>query len=196
MNRNLRYLPFSGYGSHIPVLYKCLKETTGPILECGIGFNSTPITHQFSKDRKVYSLEAIGNWYKLFTQYENENHKIIHVDKWENFKDFILSEQWSIIFVDQRPQSYRGWTIELVQNNAEFVIAHDTQDVNLKKNHYKHHHLLKYKNSYRYEAVGKPYTTVVSNVREIPDFSNALDEYLVSEHVVNCKQLTLEGLGK
>ena len=59
------------WGSHLPILIKLVGETTGDILELGIGLYSTPFLHWscFPNKRKLVSYESAEGYIKLLKPY-------------------------------------------------------------------------------------------------------------------------------
>ena len=46
------------FATHIPALLACLEHTSGPVLELGSGWFSTPIVSAFATDRLVRTIET------------------------------------------------------------------------------------------------------------------------------------------
>ncbi len=55
------------FATHIPVLLACLRHTTGPILEFGSGWFSTPIINAFAVGRFARTIEADAKWHPVVT---------------------------------------------------------------------------------------------------------------------------------
>ncbi len=51
------------FATHMPALLACLEHTSGPVLELGSGWFSTPIVSAFATDRLVRTIETNPEWY-------------------------------------------------------------------------------------------------------------------------------------
>lgn len=162
-----------GWGSHQPVIIHVLNTVTvGKVLEFGMGYNSTPIFHTICKAQKrnLISVDFDFTWYKRFTGYKSDSHKILFMnqDLFRNKeRSFIpLNNNYSIVFVDSRPAWTRTMLIELVKDRADYIIAHDTTNyINGKQDGYGYD-FSGFKHVYHFTKVSVA-TTLVSNLTEI-----------------------------
>ena len=117
--------------SHRPILEHYARKTDGPILELGIGDDSTPLLHEICKDKNRFliSVENDPAWRDKYSHYRCKNHAILYVDDWSKvsiFKDFFFS----IVFVDVAPWEERIPLVKLFKqqmNNVEYLILHDSE---------------------------------------------------------------------
>lgn len=98
-----------------------------PVLELGMGFNSTPIIHWLSADqgRKAVSCESDPKWFEQFADYGKSGHTLRVVSDWskEKFED----TQWGVVLIDCRPALERHRQAIKLANSAHIVILHDTE---------------------------------------------------------------------
>ena len=88
--------------THIPLLIKAMEHTTGPVLELGMGYNSTPLLSMMCRDqgRTLLSLEGDKAWADKFSDYASDSHTITVVDNWDNIS---IDRSWGLVLVDHRP---------------------------------------------------------------------------------------------
>jgi hypothetical protein len=150
-------------GSHLPILIKLVQMTTGPVLEMGIGWNSTPVLHWLCLDRRLLSLENDREWYEKFVEFGVGKHKIGYVKDWEKAR--IDNTRWSVVLIDHRPALRRHKDAIRLKDNADFIILHDSEPEIDKFYAYRRvwPHF-----KYRYDHTGvKPHTTVLSNRHDL-----------------------------
>lgn len=169
MNRNdffsLKFKYFNaGEGSHIPILIKVMSISTGPVLEVGTGFNSTPVLHWLCNEsgRKIDSYESSDMFYEVAENYRTDWHGVHLIKDWDELK---IDKHWGLIFLDHAPGPRRNVEMERVANNADYVVVHDTE---AKSDWYYHfaNHFDKYKYRYDYKKA-YPETSVFSNFKDL-----------------------------
>jgi len=165
-------VPFS---SHQPILIHTLNTIkTGKVLEYGMGWNSTLIIHTICgmQNREVLSVETDINWMNKFLEQQSENHKFLHLSeeelcKWDHklFKD-----KYSVAFIDGAPGKARHVFLNLIKNNVDYFVVHDTEEILHGENP---HPVFSYewdfsgfKHQYHMEN-GGPATSLLSNLDEI-----------------------------
>jgi hypothetical protein len=153
-------------GSHLPMVMKALELTTGPVLELGCGFYSTPVLHWycFRTNRKLLSCETDPLWYRYAKDAERGNHQVQFAS---DYSAFDLTGPWSVVLIDNEPAERRIEEVKRVLD-AEYVIVHDSNGVWEKKYHYGNVYPL-FKYTYKYRRAN-PYTTVMSNFHELSAF--------------------------
>ncbi len=147
-------------GSHLPVLIKVFQATTGPILELGTGFNSTPFLHWLCNEtrRRLDSYESQPTWWELAKNFENDFHKIHFIEDWDKLD---LSSHWSMVFIDHWPGVRRNVEMARAANVADYVVVHDTEaKSDWHYNYSKAFPLYKYRYDYK---LAYPETSVLSN---------------------------------
>lgn len=112
------------WGTHIPVLIKALEQTTGPVLEMGMGISSTPLLHALCADRFLLSMDNDPAFIEMFRKFRTKTHQIELV----NWEDAPIIGKWGVVLVDHKPDSRRKEDIKKLANLAEFLVVHDTQD--------------------------------------------------------------------
>ena len=157
-------------GSHIPVLVRMVLATTGPILELGTGFYSTPLLHWLcvAAKRRLVSCESHPSYYAVALNYATDWHKIVLVDDWDKLDltpgtDPLL--RWSFVLVDHGPGPRRRVEFHRVANLADYIVAHDTEPNNDK---YYHYSFIADIYRYRYDYTKLyPNTSVFSNFHSL-----------------------------
>lgn len=118
-------------GSHIPILVKLLEANKtrnhGPILELGIGYNSTPLLHWMCQTHRIplFSYETDNEWLERFVEFSDTNHSLLPVKDWKDIQ--LNSSFWGIVLVDSRPAKERAHLATRVKDNADFVVLHDSE---------------------------------------------------------------------
>ncbi len=154
-------------GSHIPLLIKALYRTTGPVLELGMGWNSTPILHWMCADmgRKLVSVEGNKEWADKFNDYRSDSHEIRVVDNW----DYAIDDDrtWGLVLVDHRPDFRRRIEASKLVDRAGIILLHDSEPGMDK--HYKYSTLYpKFKYVYKFTGLF-PHTAAVSNYQDVSE---------------------------
>ena len=135
----------------------------GPVLELGVGFNSTPFLHWLCQDKglQLESFEHISAYYRFFRTFRGDNHKLTYIKNWDDLK---IDKHWGLVFIDHCAERRTTEVIRLA-NNADYVVIHDTQDdennpYSLEKiwPHYK------YRKDFNQFS---PRTTILSNFKEL-----------------------------
>jgi hypothetical protein len=168
-------------GSHLPVLMKLVGMTSGPVLELGSGYYSTPFLHWacFPGKRRLVTYETSPEWWNYCKHFQSDFHEVYLTDgarvvdtstqeprfietNWDPTK---INLPWSVAFVDHdgvREMSVR----HLLQ--TEYVVCHDTENKGARywgltrvPKLFKYH--------WDYDGV-HPRTSVYSNVHELSEF--------------------------
>jgi hypothetical protein len=153
-------------GSYMPVLTKLVAQTTGPILELGVGFCSTPYLHWacFPTRRKLVSYENNKDYYAFAESWGDSYHEIYCINDWDK-TDF--SRDWSIAFLDHSPGPRRGVdSLRLI--HADYLVIHDSENsqahkYGLDKVYRRFKYRYKYNDTY-------PYTSIWSNKHDVRNF--------------------------
>lgn len=150
------------FATHLPVLSILINRTDGAVLECGAGYNSTPLLYWICKaqKRKFLSYETDLEWIKKL------QYPVKHIIDWEDAEiDDIF---WSMVFVDSRPALGRHKLARRLKDNANFIVLHDSQPEIDK--FYKYSWIYKHF-KYRYDFTKiKPNTTILSNFFDPKNF--------------------------
>ncbi len=157
-------------GTHRPVLCEAILRTTGPILELGMGDNSTLPLHEIAKTygRRVCSYDHDASWVARYSALRGDKHRIEHVTSWDDCP--IESERWAVVLVDHSPNERRIVDIARLAAHADVIVVHDTQDMTL--GYEAVFATFKHRLDYREDA---PWTTVLSNSVDVSSWSIRAD---------------------
>jgi hypothetical protein len=155
------------WSSYIPVLVPLVQKTTGPVLELGCGFYSTPLLHWLCHEqgRPLFTYEGNEEWYEQLASFHRRNHYVRYVDDWDSID---LSDDWGCALVDHAPAERRYLDV-LRLAHAGFVVAHDAGNTAADYGYDKIGDEFKYK--YRY-VNSYPRTAILSNVHDPTLFLN------------------------
>jgi len=167
-------------GSYLPVLTTLVAQTTGPILELGCGFCSTPYLHWacFPSRRRLVTYENSPQWCDFAESWRDKFHDIHCVTDWDTAD---LSEPWTIAFVDHTPHHRRELEIRRLVH-AEYVVVHDTENNNDSKYHISRVHPL-YKYRWKYNKA-YPYTSVFSNYHPLDELKRVIENASLDHHAI------------
>ncbi len=159
----------AAWGSHLPILFRCLERSRGPVLECGVGQWSTPFLHVYceSEGRELYSFDHDPQWYWTYKKYETDLHHVGLVKDWREV-GVIDTMCWGVALLDHGPTwGQRRREARRLVNNCEYVVLHDSHPSRDKYFRYGGiYPLFKYRFTYdRWSS----WSTVVSNLRELSD---------------------------
>jgi len=119
------------FATHIPVLLACLRRTTGPVLELGSGWFSTPLVAAFATDRLVRTIETNPEWYDRISRvctYQpitRHRHQIVFVPDYNDAP--IEDHQWSVVLLDHEPPPRRGVDALRLRDRCQLMIGHDSE---------------------------------------------------------------------
>lgn len=138
---------YSYWDSYKPLLWEALENTSGTVIELGMGDGSTAILHEYCRvnQRELFSYESSLEYYKKFEHYNKSYlrddqplpHHITYVgNNWE-----ILYEnhrlpignridgrgEIGVLFSDEAPGEMRKYNISMFCNIAQVIVAHDTE---------------------------------------------------------------------
>lgn len=141
-----------GVGSHFPVLAAAVHRTTGPVLELGCGWNSTPMLRMMcGKDRKLESYETDPEWAKVFGV-----PVVANWSKWEP-----KEPSYSVAFIDCQPGEERKLIALRLKGRVQFILLHDHEAGRAAAYYYEHiMGQFKYAETFR---VIRPHTLILSD---------------------------------
>lgn len=162
--------PFS---THIPILLVCLRHTTGPVLELGSGWFSTPVLSTFATGRLVRTVETNPEWHSRITQIStyqpitSHRHQVVFVP---DYNDAPMDDHdWSIVFLDHEPPPRRGVDAARLRERIQLIIGHDSEHPD-----YGYDPVFEqFKYRFTYSRM-MPWTTVVSDTDPLDWFDDAL----------------------
>lgn len=146
------------YTTHMPLLIKIVQMSKGPILELGSGIFSTPLLHWLcaEDERKLFTYENNLEYFPFAKRFQSRNHRIRFT---KNYKDINTEVHWGVVFIDHSPEYQRGDDAIKLKNSTDYIILHDTQELN----HYGYEDVWEHF-KYRYDwKFCIPWTSVVSN---------------------------------
>jgi predicted O-methyltransferase YrrM len=154
-------------GSHLPVLMKVVQMTQGPILELGCGLYSTTFLHWmcYPTQRKLVTCENNPEYFGFLKDHKTDFHEVHCINDWD---DIDISRPWSMAFVDHSPDRRRWKELEKL-THADYVVIHDTENQNMKKQGLdKVFKLFKYR--WKFDEV-YPNTSIWSNKFDVTQFT-------------------------
>ncbi len=119
------------FATHMPVLLACLRRTTGPVLELGSGWFSTPLVAAFATDRLVRTVETNHEWYDRLSRvctYQpitRHRHQIVFVPDYNDAP--VDDHQWSVVLLDHEPPPRRGVDALRLRDRCQLMIGHDSE---------------------------------------------------------------------
>lgn len=119
------------FATHIPLLLACLRRTSGPVLELGSGWFSTPVLSAFATGRLVRTVESNRDWHERIAQictqqpYTSHHHQMVFVPDYEDAP--VLDQAWSIVLLDHEPPARRGIDALRLRDCCQLMIGHDSQ---------------------------------------------------------------------
>lgn len=161
------------YATHLGPLIACMKKTSGPVLEMGMGLFSTPYLHYDCTvtKRKLLSVENDKGWARKFISsdfshylYTNKYHQLEYVKSWD---DPIIDQEWDVVLIDHSPSERRIVDVKRLKDKAQYIVIHDTNDRHEKDYHYSQiYPLFKYQRIWDYDD---RHATVLSNFHTLED---------------------------
>jgi len=151
--------------SHLPTLVRAYDISKGDILELGTGYFSTLMLDWLSAitDRKVVSYETNPDWYARAKKLQSSYHDVIFVESWDKVP--FEEKHWGLAFIDCDPHASRATAIERLKDNADYIVAHDTEPRSEKGYNYPRIYPL-----FKYRFDDKrvmPWTSVFSNFHSL-----------------------------
>lgn len=116
------------YQSHLSALLACLAVTSGPVLELGVGYFSTPQLHAFcgANLRPLVSVEQDPEWMAQFRKMVAPWHTFV-VSRAEALTS-LHGRRISVGFIDDSPGGEnRARSFALLVDLCDFVVMHDAQ---------------------------------------------------------------------
>jgi len=128
-NVSFAYRGGDGHGSHQAVLYAAFHATSGPVIEFGMGYFSTPMLHELcaAAGRQLVSIDTDDSWVSQFRHLETEWHAIVSVTQWENIPQVepFYARDWGLAFIDQHPESARIQVARRIKARTNYIVMHD-----------------------------------------------------------------------
>lgn len=114
------------YSTHLPVICSVVSVTSGPVLEMGTGWYSTPVLHALcGTARRLVSVDTDRQWAGRFENLRTESHEIITPESYDDCES-LLSQEWDVAFIDHAPAPRRIVDIQRL-THARYVVVHDAE---------------------------------------------------------------------
>lgn len=158
-----------GYHSHYPILASIISRTTGPVLELGMGYGSTPMLHTMTQpERTLWSVETDQEWFERLSFLGNARHTVELCSSWESCRALDQASSFEVVFIDSSPGEKRKDLALLFKDTAKYVILHDAECDTMHGGggNYQYEKILpefKYAEVYR---LVRPHTLILSNLEE------------------------------
>ena len=119
------------FATHMQVLQSCLEHTSGPVLELGSGWFSTPVLAAYADTRLVRTVESDPNWFVRVAQLGvsqslvDHRHQFVFVPRYDDAP--VLDYHWDIVLLDHEPPARRGVDALRLREHCRLMIGHDSQ---------------------------------------------------------------------
>jgi hypothetical protein len=113
------------YGTHQPLLIHMINETSGNVLEFGMGVYSTPLLHFIChlQGRFMLSLETDKDWFDKFPKYTR-----MLINPEIQLREYgFMNMNFSVALIDGNPLRFRQTFIEAMKDNVDYFVVHDTE---------------------------------------------------------------------
>src|SRR4051812_37753763 len=118
--------------THQRLLVGAALRTTGPILELGVGWYSTPLLHEIAEatGRTVLTADNNPAWLRQFEGLRTLNHQFELVGWWGEFYETQAtdSDRWGLVFVDHAQPIEREYAVRALLHHADVFVLHDTEE--------------------------------------------------------------------
>lgn len=163
--------PIFKFGSHLPVLIKCMAITSGPALEMGMGMNSSIVMHWMCADkgRELVSYEDNLDFNQFPLKASRMAcawHRVLFVKSWDEAE---IERPWDVALIDHAPAERRIVDIRRLANWAKYIVVHDAEGRAGRFFHYEQIFPL-FKWQWNYNGA-MPKTSVFSNFVDLSGFT-------------------------
>jgi hypothetical protein len=98
----------------------CVARTTGPVLELGCGYGSTPFLHELCGHRPLLTVDTSAEWLALFASMQSDTHKF---QSWQG----VPAGEWDVVLVDSTlPERLEA--LDGLRNRARLIVLHDSEN--------------------------------------------------------------------
>ena len=164
-------------GSHLPMLAQLMEVVDKPVVELGIGYNSTPFLHWMCKLKglQLMSFETDKKWFELFKDYQEEDHYLELAKDWQFLDQLSQIDDFGIVFVDHRPAKKRRSSALKFKDSADYIVLHDSELADNPA--YKYTDIYKeFKYMFEFKEVGEPFTVILSNKKDLSWLKHSEDQ--------------------
>ncbi len=119
------------FATHLPALLACLEHTTGPVLEFGCGWFSTPVVSAFATKRIVRTIETNPMWYGHVSRLGTcqpltpNQHQFLYSTSYEDVP--VFDQHWDLVILDHEPPARRGQDALRLRKHCNLMLGHDSQ---------------------------------------------------------------------
>lgn len=175
-----------GTYSHYPFLAAVVARTSGPVVEFGVGWGSSPLLHYLCRGRRLLSADTDAAWLALWEGYRVGAHEFRRVvplrpivagssgvnemiEAWVAFAHEVAELKPDVVFLDQAPGEARVPCALVLKGHVKFLLCHDREaDEPGGGGNYRWRDL---EGRFKYQTISKrmgPWTAVYSDVEEFP----------------------------
>lgn len=117
------------YGSHLPLLIKAMEISTGPVVEMGMGVNSTPVMHWMcaASHRNLVSYETDESQLYQWSHFSAPRFPWHYIELVKDWDEINLAYPWSLAFVDHDPDERRHKDVLRLADHAQLIVLHDSE---------------------------------------------------------------------
>lgn len=157
------------FGSHLPVLIRAVSLTGGPVLEMGMGSNSSPVLHWLcaTKKRRLVSYEANPEYFRWAEEFRCDFHEVECISNWAHAD---IEREWDVAFIDHYPAWRRKEDIRRLKDYVKYIVIHDSQGRSDREFGYSRIFPL-FQWQYNYDFY-LPKTSILSNLVDLSDFGS------------------------
>jgi len=155
------------YGTHLPVVMRAMQLTTGPVLEMGMGYNSSYTMHWMcaARRRPITSFESKPKWFVFARWFETDWHKIVLTRDWDAAD---IEYDWDVALLDFDSNPLRVNAAKRLAHRVKYIVLHDTNGRYFNLTHFDTLlPLFKWRWTYNQYT---PHTTVFSNLVDLTGF--------------------------
>lgn len=132
MTRDQFISNLSFWNSYLPILWLALENTSGDVIELGMGDGSTEKLHNYCKAnaRNLFSYETDIDYYRKFEKFRTQKHSLDCV--YQNWQIMIERhrEPIGVLFSDEAPGEMRKYNVSMFCNIAQVIVVHDSEPSN------------------------------------------------------------------
>lgn len=160
------------YGTHLPLLVRCVAAHKGSIIECGTGLYSTPVLHALAHAMGTHltSIESDAVWAERFLPFSSDHHSFLVGRKVNDALADLLAggKRYAVALVDHKPPKKRAEAVELLRNYCDIIVCHDSEN-----RVYEYEPVL---STFRHRIEWCKYSPWVTAVSDTFDFSGMKDQ--------------------
>ena len=143
--------------------------TDGPVLEMGMGYNSSLFLHWacFTTKRPLVSYETNPEYFRFAKDYRRDFHEVFCIDNWERAD---IERPWDVALVDLEPAWKRKDIVRKLANFVKYLVVHDTEGRSNRIFGFREiFPLFEWQYNYDYSM---PKTSVLSNLVDLTNFDD------------------------